>query len=87
MNQMNPEVEQQVTAFFHDFAMRMIIQEHADPNNINAVKMAMMVHCEEIYPAFTLTPVFRENNGKAHYDDMVEAYQRCFTMLLQGQLP
>ena len=25
--------------------------------------------------------------NKAHYDDMVEAYQRCFTMLLQGRLP
>ena len=81
------EIEQQVTEFFHDLAMRQLETAHADPNDASAVKQMMLNHCEMIYPAFSLTAVFRENNGKNHHEDMVEAYRLCYTMLLQGRLP
>lgn len=84
---MNKEVAQQVTRFFREFAMRRLTDAHADFNNAAAVKMMMLNHCEEIYPAFTLTSVFRENNGKARHKAMVEAYRYCFSLLLQGRLP
>lgn len=84
---MKKEVEQQVTAFFHVYAMKVLLAAHIDPNNAHDVKMAMLDHYESIYPAFSLTQVFRDNNGTRYHDDMVAAYRYCFSMLLEGRVP
>jgi hypothetical protein len=47
----------------------------------------MLDHYEEIYPRFSLTEVFRANNGKAGHQAMVDEYRRCFSLLLSGRLP
>jgi hypothetical protein len=80
-------MQEAVTAFFHDFALQVIANAHVDPNNPRAVKLAMLDHYEEIYPRFSLTEVFRANNGKAGHQAMVDEYRRCFSLLLSGRLP
>ena len=84
---MKKEVEQQVTAFFREYAMKVLITAHVDPNNAHGVKPAMLDHYEQLYPAFTLTPAFKAYNKSKHHDDMVEAYRYCFSLLLQGRVP
>ena len=49
--------------------------------------MMMVNHCEEIYPAFAKTDVFKRHFQQEGHDRMVEEYKRCFTLLLTGRLP
>jgi hypothetical protein len=51
------------------------------------MKLALLDHYEEIYPRFSLTPVFHACYKKAGHAKMVEEYRRCFSMLLVGRLP
>ncbi|AGB27879.1 hypothetical protein Prede_0511 [Prevotella dentalis DSM 3688] len=76
-----------VTDFFRNFALHVLMAAHVDPNNPRAFKQAMLDHYEEIYPRFSLTQVFRDNNGRARHEEMVSEYRRCFSLLLAGRLP
>ena len=80
-------MRKEISYFFHHFAMRIMLLEHVDPNNPRNVKMSMLNHYEEIYPAFAQTNVFKENNGREGHDKMVELYKEYFTMLLAGKIP
>lgn len=80
-------MQEDITQFFRDFAMRVLMAAHVDPNNSREFKLAMLDHYEDIYPQFSLTTVFQENNNKARHEEMVEEYKRCFTLLLMGKLP
>lgn len=80
-------MEQEIADFFRDFAMKIIMQAHVDPNNPQQVKLALIDHFEEIYPAFSQTEVFHLNYQKAGHDKMVSIYKDCFTQLLLGRLP
>lgn len=77
----------EIAIFFRDFALRVLTQEHADPNSPREVKNAMLNHYEEIYPAFALTEVFQKHYGKTGHDEMVEAYKANFSLLLMGKVP
>lgn len=80
-------MRKEISSFFHHFAMHIMLLEHADPNNPKSVKMSMLNHYEEIYPAFAQTNVFKENNGREGHDKMVELYKEFFSMLLVGKIP
>lgn len=80
-------MQEDITEFFRDFALRIIMAAHVDPNDSRAFKLAMLDHYEEIYPLFSLTKVFQENNNKSRHQEMVEEYRRCFSILLTGKLP
>jgi hypothetical protein len=84
---MKDNMKEEITDFFRDFAMRILMNAHVDPNDSRAFKLAMLDHYEEIYPRFSLTKVFRENNKSERHEEMVEEYKRCFSLLLIGQLP
>lgn len=77
----------EISKFFHDFTLRILLAEHADPNNPRQVKEAMINHYEEIYPAFAQTEVFKRCYNQPDHDKMVEAYKENFTMLLCGKIP
>jgi len=81
------EIKSQVQCFFHDFAVQIILMAKADPNNPQAVKMALLEHYEEIYPRFSTTEVFKQCNHTPLHDTMVEAYKHNFGLLLSGILP
>lgn len=81
------KMKEDVTEFFRDFAMRVLMNAHVDPNDSKAFKLAMLDHYEEIYPRFSLTKVFQENYKKERHEKMVEEYKRCFSLLLIGRLP
>lgn len=80
-------MRKEISSFFHHFAMHIMLLEHADPNNPKSIKMSMLNHYEEIYPAFAQTKVFKENNGREGHDKMVELYKEFFSMLLMGKIP
>ncbi len=80
-------MQKEITAFFRDFALQVLAEAHVDPNNPKAVKLAMLDHYEEIYPRFSMTSVFLENNERAGHEAMVEEYRRCFSLLLMGRIP
>lgn len=80
-------MNEEITAFFREFALRVLHEAHVDPNDPRAFKLAMLDHYEEIYPHFALTPVFRKHNGTAGHQQMVDEYRRCFSLLLVGRLP
>lgn len=84
---MKTQMQEDIAAFFRDFALRVLTEAHVDPNNPKAFKLAMLDHYESIYPHFAQTQVFRENNHQARHEEMVEEYKRCFTLLLMGRLP
>ncbi|MBM6992197.1 MAG: hypothetical protein I3J02_02890 [Prevotella sp.] len=84
---MKNQLQEDITTFFRDFALQVLRDADVDPNDSRAFKMAMLDHYEEIYPHFSLTEVFRENNGQKRHEEMVEEYKRCFTLLLMGRLP
>lgn len=84
---MNEQMRQQITLFFREFALEVLRDAGVDPNDPRAFKLAMLDHYEEIYPRFSMTQVFRENNEQAGHEDMVEEYRRCFSLLLVGRLP
>ena len=81
------DIKDKVNAFFHDFARQTIMAAKADPNNPQAVKMAMLDHFEEIYPRFSTTEIFHRCNGTALHEIMVEEYRDNFNLLLSGFLP
>jgi hypothetical protein len=87
MKNMRTPMQEAITVFFRDFALKVLAEAHVDPNNPKAVKLAMLDHYEEIYPHFSMTDVFRENNEKAGHVAMVEEYRRCFSLLLTGRVP
>ncbi len=80
-------MEKEIATFFRGFALRVLLAEHADPNNPRQVKEVMVNHYEEIYPAFAQTEVFKKYNNQPGHDKMVEAYKKNFTLLLNGRLP
>ena len=80
-------IKDKVNAFFHDLAWQTIMAAKAAPNNPQAVKMAMLDHFEEIYPRFSTTEIFRQCNGTALHEVMVEEYRGNFNLLLSGILP
>lgn len=84
---MKDSIRSEVTAFFRTFALQVLQQAHVDPNDPRGMKLALLDHYEEIYPRFSLTPVFHECYRKAGHAKMVEEYRRCFSMLLVGRLP
>ncbi len=84
---MKDQMQQDITAFFRDFALQVLRTAKVDPNDSKAFKLAMLDYYEEIYPHFSQTQVFRENNNQARHEEMVEEYKRCFTLLLMGRLP
>ena len=84
---MKDKMKEDVTEFFRDFVMRVLMNAHVDPNDSKAFKLAMLDHYEEIYPRFSLTKVFQENHKKERHEEMVEEYKRCFSLLLIGRLP
>lgn len=84
---MKNKMQEEITSFFRDFAMRILMDAHVDPNDSKAFKLAMLDHYEEIYPRFSLTKVFQENNKSGRHEEMVEEYRRCFSLLLTGRLP
>lgn len=47
---MTNQLEISIRDFFHDFASDILLQAHADSNDPQAVKMALLDHFEEIYP-------------------------------------
>lgn len=81
------DIKDKVNAFFHDFAWQTIMAANADPDNPQAVKMALIDHLEEIYPRFSTTEIFRRYNGTALHEIMVEEYRGNFSLLLSGILP
>ena len=83
---MKDTIRAEVTTFFRTFALQ-LQQAHVDPNDPRGMKLALLDHYEEIYPRFSLTPVFHACYQKAGHDKMVEEYRRCFSMLLVGRLP
>lgn len=80
-------IDDEIQRFFHDFALEILTKAQVDLNNPKQVKMAMLDHYEEIYPAFAKTETFRQNNGTEHHEEMVNAYRNCFSILLTGRLP
>lgn len=80
-------MEKEIATFFRDFAFRILTMEHADPNSPREVKQALVNHFEEIYPAFAMTEVFKQNFEKAGHNKMVEVYKANFSLLLLGKLP
>jgi len=84
---MTNQLEISIRDFFHDFASDILLQAHADSNDPQAVKMALLDHFEEIYPRFAKTEVFKQCFEKEDHELMVEAYKKNFTLLLQGHLP
>ncbi|MGI6232301.1 MAG: hypothetical protein ACOYJF_05545 [Prevotella sp.] len=80
-------IDEEIQHFFRNFALEILTKAQADLNNPKEVKMAMLDHYEEIYPAFAKTETFRQNNGTEHHEEMVQAYRECFSMLLMGRLP
>lgn len=84
---MKDKMQEDIVAFFRAFALQVLAHAHVDPNDPYGVKMALLDHYEEIYPSFSLTPVFRANYHKRRHAEMVDEYRRCFSMLLMGRLP
>ncbi len=84
---MKDTIREEVTTFFQTFALQVLQQAHVDPNDPKAMKLALLDHYEEIYPRFSLTPVFHACYRKAGHTKMVAEYRRCFSMLLVGRLP
>lgn len=80
-------MKKEIATFFRDFALRVMLTEHADPNNPHEVKEAMLNHYEDIYPAFAKTEIFKKYYNQPDHDKMVEAYKENFTMLLCGKIP
>jgi hypothetical protein len=81
------DMQHEIEEFFRQFALRLLMQAHADPNNPQQVKMALIDHFEEIFPAFSLTAVYQEHAHSARREQMIEVYKACFTQLLMGRLP
>lgn len=84
---MKKTLQEEITGFFRAFALQVLREANVDPNDSRAFKMAMLDHYEEIYPRFSLTEVFQDNNNKARHQEMVDEYKRCFSLLLMGKLP
>jgi hypothetical protein len=84
---MNTNMENDIKTFFRQFAMQKIAQAQADPNNPRQVMMALLNHFEEIYPAFSLTEVYRLNAYTSKREEMIRIYKDCFSHLLAGRLP
>jgi hypothetical protein len=81
------DMEQDIATFFRDFALRILTLEHVDPHDPHHVKMALLNHYEEIYPAFTLTVSFQKYAHTVEEPRMIEAYKHNFSLLLMGRLP
>jgi|LAHS01.1.fsa_nt_gb hypothetical protein len=81
------QMRQEITLFFREFALRVLRRANVDINDPRAFKLAMLDHYEEIYPQFSLTPVFQAHNNKDGHQQMVNEYRRCFSLLLAGRLP
>lgn len=80
-------IEEEIQLFFRNFALEILKKANADLNSPKQVKLAMLDHYEEIYPAFAKTETFRQNNGTKHHEEMVNAYRKYFSILLTGRLP
>ncbi len=84
---MNQTLQNDISLFFRQFALQRIPCAGNEPPTPLAIKTMMVNYCEEIYPAFSDTTVFKQHYHHAGHDDMVEEYKRCFTLLLSGRLP
>lgn len=84
---MATNMEREIAVFFRKFALRILAMEYVDPNDSRGVKMALLNHYEEIYPAFTLTASFQQNVHTVNEARMIEAYKYNFSLLLAGRLP
>ena len=72
---MKDSIRAEVTTFFRTFALQVLQQAHVDPNDPRGMKLALLDHYEEIYPRFSLTPVFHACYKKAGHAKMVEEYR------------
>ncbi len=84
---MNQNLRDDISLFFRQFALKRLSAADATDVDPRDIKMMMVNHCEEIYPAFARTDVFKRCFQQAGHDRMVEEYKRCFTLLLSGRLP
>lgn len=84
---MNQSLQDDISLFFREFALWQLSATGSQHINPRDIKMMMVDHCEEIYPAFAKTDVFKCNYQQEGHMRMVEEYKRCFTLLLEGKLP
>ena len=80
-------MEQEIAQFFRDFILRLLAVEHADPNNPKSVKMVVMNHYENFYPAFIMTPIYQRMFNTDQQSKMIEEYRHNMTLLLIGRIP
>lgn len=84
---MNQSLHDDISLFFRQFALNQLSSTSTEAVDPRDIKMMMVNHCEEIYPAFAKTEVFKRHYQQEGHDLMVEEYKRCFTLLLTGRLP
>ncbi len=84
---MNQNLIDNISLFFRQFALDQLSATSPKGLDPRDIKMMMVNHCEEIYPAFAKTDVFKRCYQQEEHDRMVEEYKRCFTLLLTGRLP
>ncbi len=84
---MSQNLHDDISLFFRQFALSHLSTDATDSTDPRDIKMMMVNHCEEIYPAFAKTDVFRCHYQQEGHERMVEEYKRCFTLLLTGRLP
>lgn len=84
---MSQSLNDDISLFFRQFALSQLSAKASDTPDPRDIKMMMVNHCEEIYPAFAKTDVFKRHNQQEGHERMVEEYRRCFTLLLTGRLP
>lgn len=84
---MSQNLHDDISLFFRQFALSHLSANATNTPDSQDIKMMMVNHCEEIYPAFAKTDVFRHHYQQEGHERMVEEYKRCFTLLLTGRLP
>lgn len=84
---MSQNLHDDISLFFRQFALSHLSADATDSPDPRDIKMMMVNHCEEIYPAFAETDVFRRHYQQEGHERMVEEYKHCFTLLLTGWLP
>lgn len=84
---MNQTLQNEVSLFFRQFALQHLPHGGKVAPTPLDIKTMMVNHCEEIYPAFSETSVFKQHYQHAEHENMVDEYKRCFTLLLSGRLP
>ncbi len=84
---MNHTMHEDISTFFRQFALQHLAAADGAKPSPQAVKMMMVSHSEDIYPAFAETAVFKRCFQQEGHQQMVDEYKRCFTLLLCGRLP